>query len=102
MSMHPGPSLPACFTLADALTHAAFTCRLSILHRRVSMAINASCPPKIKQAAPMATTIDLPASKMVSGGVGDEESASIDDRCDGCDRGGGSGRCRRLWGPGSS
>ena len=62
------------------------------------MAINASCPPKIMQVAPMATTIDLGTSRKVSGGVGDEESAAIDDRCDGCDRAVVSARYRRLWG----
>ena len=96
MSMHARPSLPACFASADALTHASFTDHLSILHRRVSMVINAFCLPKMKQAPPMATTIDLPASRMVSGGVDDEESAAIDDRFDGRDRGGGSARNRRL------
>ena len=46
----------------------------------------------------MATTIDLGASRKVSGGVGDEESAPIDDRCDGCDRAVVIARSRRLWG----
>ena len=101
MSMHPSPSLPACFTLADALTHASFTDHLSILHRRVSKASNAFYLPKSSQTEPLVATVDLGANKMASGGVGDEESASIDDRFDGLDRGGGSGRCRRLWGPGS-
>jgi hypothetical protein len=48
----------------------------------------------------MDATIDLHASRVASGGIGGEEGASIDGRLDGLDRGGGSGRLQRLWGPG--
>ena len=99
MSMHRSLSLPACFALADTLTHASFADISTHLHRRVSTASNAFIRHKIKQGPPVVTTIDLYASRRASGGVGDEESASTDDRFDGLDRGQGSGRLRRLWGP---
>mgnify|MGYP007111571916 CR=1 FL=1 len=47
--------------------------------RCVSAISNASCPPKSKQILPMVTAIDLAASRTVSGGVGGEERAPIDD-----------------------
>ena len=49
------------------------------LHRRVSAVSIASCRPKCKQIPPMATAIDLAASRTVMGGVGCEERAPIDD-----------------------
>ena len=48
----------------------------------------------------MITTIEPHASRTAIGAIGDEEGASIDGRLDGLERGGGSGRLRRLWGPG--
>ena len=86
------------FASPDPLSHASFSHRLSLLHRRVSTVSSASYLPKIKQASPVVTTIDLSASRMVIGGVGDEQSASIDRSlhgrcCRGC-----NGRNRRLSG----
>ena len=100
MSMHTAPSLPACVASSDALAYGSHSIFSRALHRRVSSASNASCQPKTDYGSPMDATIDLHASRMASGGVGGEEGASIDGRLDGLDRGGGSGRLQRLWGPG--
>ena len=72
------------------------------LHRRVSAVSNASCRPKSKQILPMVTAVDLAASRTVSGGVGDEERAPINDHFDGLGRtleAEGSGQCARLRSP---
>ena len=100
MSMHTASTLSACIASADTLAFASHCMFFCILHRRVSWASNASCQPKTEHGSPMGTTIDLHASRTVSSGVGGEEGASIDGRLDGLDRGGSSGRLRRMWGPG--
>ena len=94
-----GSRLPACFASAQWTFDHAFSHQLSILHRRFSTASNASCWPKIKQSPPTVTTIDLDASRMTTGGVGDEESASIDRCLHGCCCHDHKGRNRRLWSP---
>ena len=75
---------------------ASFSYNPATLYRRVSTVSNASCRPKSKQAQPTITTTDLRAGRMAVGVVGDEESASIDDRLESVARGRSSGRCQRL------
>ena len=96
MSMPASLSLPACFASLDALSHASHRVFSSSLHRRVSAVSNAFYQPKTEIIAPSAATIDLPTSRTLIYGAGDEEGASTDDRLDGLVCGGGSGRVRRL------
>ena len=83
MSMHVGPSMPACF----ASRCSPFCPILSHLDRRVPTASNVSGRPKSKESPPMATTIDLAASRTATSGVAGEQRASVDGRPDGLGHG---------------
>ena len=87
MSMHVGPSIPACFASPGALHFVTFCPILSHLDRRVPTASNASGRPKSKESPPTVTAIDLAVSWTVTGGVAGEERASIDGRPDGLGHG---------------
>ena len=77
-----------------------FETLLTHLDRHFSTAGNASCWPKIKQAPPLVTAVDLQASRVAIDGDGGEDSASIDLGLHGrCCRGR-NGRNRRLSGRG--
>ena len=87
MSMHVGPSMPACFASPDALARASHCVFFCVLDRRVSTASNVSGRPKGKESAPTVLTIDLAASRTVTGGVDGEQRASVDGRLDGLHHG---------------
>ena len=73
MSMHVGPSMPACFASPDALARASHGVFFCVLDRRVSTASNESGRPKSEQSPPTVAPIDLAAGGTVTGGVGGEE-----------------------------
>ena len=87
MSMHVGPSIPACFASPGALHFVTFCPILSHLDRRVPTASNVSGRPKSKESPPTVTTIDFAASRTVTGGVAGEERAAVDGRLDGLHHG---------------
>ena len=87
LSMHARASLPACFASPGALHFVPFYPILSHLDRRVPTASNVSCRPKSEQSPPTVSTIDLAASRTVTGGVDGEQRASIDCRPDGLGHG---------------
>ena len=87
MSMHVGPSMPACFASPGALHFVPFCPILSHLDRRVPTASNVSGRPKSKEIPPTVLTIDLAASRTVTGGVDGEQRASVDGRPDGLGHG---------------
>ena len=83
MSMHVGPSMPACF----ASPCSPFRPILSHLDKRVPTASNVSGRPKSKEIPPVVTTIDFAASRTVTGGGDGEQRASVDGRPDGLGHG---------------
>ena len=87
MSMHVGPSMPACFASPGALHFVPFYPILSHLDRRVPTASNVSSRPKSKESAPTILTIDLADSRTATGGVAGEQRASVDGRPDGLGHG---------------
>ena len=87
MSMHVGPSMPACFASPDALARASHGVFFCVLDRRVSTASNESGRPKSEQSPPTVAPIDLAAGGTVTGGVGGEERAAVDGRLDGLHHG---------------
>ena len=87
MSMHVGPSIPACFASPGALHFVTFCPILSHLDRRVPTASNVSGRPKSKESPPTVTTIDFAASRTVTGDVDGDQRATIDGRLDGLGHG---------------
>ena len=87
MSMHVGPSMPACFASPDALARASHCVFFCVLDRRVSTASNESGRPKSEQSPPTVAPIDLAAGGTVTGGVAGEERAAVDGRLDGLHHG---------------
>ena len=100
MSMHATPSLPACFASPNPLSH-AFNSPLSCaVGSSDPKSNNASDQPKMAEASPFVTNIDVRAKETVFGGAGDEHGPSLhrrlhSRRCRSC-----NGRNRRLLGRG--
>ena len=87
MSMHVGPSIPACFASPGALHFVTFCPILSHLDRRVPTASNVSGRPKSERSPPTVAPIDLAAGGTGTGGVAGEERAAVDGSLDGLHHG---------------
>ena len=78
MSMHVGPSMPACFASPGALHFVPFCPILSHLDRRVPTANDATYPPKTAESSPTTTCTEVQPKEIVSGDAGGQELAPID------------------------